>query len=75
LSTAPFDDPLALFACPDPGLRAARLLSSFLGFLSMGHAQGEVEGAGESLAGAAIARRVLAPPEAEASALETMHPL
>jgi len=74
LSAALFDDPLAIFACPNSRLGAAWLQSSFLGFLSMGYARGEVEGAGEPLAGVAITRRVLAPPEAETPALETAHP-
>ena len=75
LAAALLDDPLASFACPDPGPRAVWLPSSFLGFLTMGHAQGEVIGAGDPLSGVAIARRVQDQPEADTSLTETMHPL
>ena len=70
-----YDDPLAMFACPDSSLRAAWLPSSFAAFLEMGHALGEVIGAGDPPVGAAIFRRVLEQHETETPPSGEMHPL
>ena len=70
-----YDDPLAMFACPDSSLRADWLPSSFAAFLEMGHALGEVIGAGDPPVGAAIFRRVLEQHETETPPSGEMHPL
>ena len=70
-----FDDPLAMFACPDSNLRTAWLPSSFAAFLQMGHALGKVISAGDPPVGAAIFRRVLERHDTETPPSGEMHPL